>query len=86
MIDNVDSASVKTTEQNEHISIPEYIERMRKESKGGKCKHQSMNQNESNILFVGEENAGKTSLINLCLGSKGKHIYFNRFPMKLYCK
>jgi polynucleotide 5'-kinase involved in rRNA processing len=33
---------------------------------------------ETNILFVGEEDSGKTSLINLFLGRKGKFMLVRR--------
>ena len=31
-----------------------------------------MQSTDANVLFIGEEGAGKTSLINLCLGHKGE--------------
>ena len=55
----------------EFISISEYIEKEIRNSHSTKnMYHKELS--ETNVLFVGEENAGKTSLINLCLGHKGK--------------
>jgi hypothetical protein len=53
----------------EFMSISEYIQ----QEVVAPNKFQEKNiQLETNVLFVGERSSGKTSLINLCLGHKGK--------------
>lgn len=54
---------------NEFVTISEYIE---KEIIINSSKGMHNELSETNVLFLGEENSGKTSLISLCLGCKEK--------------
>lgn len=72
-LDKSDQVTVKGNANNaptEFIPISEYIEK--EAAKAGRSKDTYDESFETNVLFVGEVNSGKTSLINLCLGSKGK--------------
>lgn len=50
------------------LSLAEYIEKERNPKKNDTLKK---NHNETNVLFVGEMDSGKTSLLNVLLGRKG---------------
>ena len=60
----------------EFLTIFEYIEKETKinDNNNERRRFESIktNMNETNVLFVGEHNSGKTSLVNAVLGRKGK--------------
>lgn len=60
---------VESTTTEEWLSLEEYIE---KEIKP-KQRNETKKHCENNILFVGETDSGKTTLLNILLGRKGKN-------------
>ena len=63
------SDEVESTTGKEWLSLEEYIE---KEIKP-KQRNETRKHGENNVLFVGEMDSGKTTLLNILLGRKGKN-------------
>lgn len=54
----------------------------------GHMKKDDIQTTEANVLFIGEDGSGKTSLINLCLGHKGEiflRIFLTEFRIIFFC-
>jgi polynucleotide 5'-kinase involved in rRNA processing len=51
------------------VAIDDYLAQL---AADGTRNKDDIQTTEANVLFIGEEGSGKTSLINLCLGHKGE--------------
>ncbi len=62
-------------DEESFVNIFEFMEKEKQENHhddGEKYYQNNHNHVETNVLFVGEKDSGKTSLINLFLGRKGE--------------